>query len=138
MAHHRMFRYVIAYNTRLIWLNLFLLLFIVFLPFTTALAFETVTTDIDVLFIIYSVNHIFIGFCFLMLWRYLGNPRHKLSAGLSDKKYLRYNYWRSLSIIIMFSITIFFCILYPPFARFSTIACCVAIPIVNRVFGFKG
>jgi len=138
MVHHRLFRYVIHYNSRLIWINLLLLMFIVCLPFTTALAFETFTGDVDVSFIIYSVNHIIISLCFMRLWRYISNPAHRLSAGLTDKKYLRYNYWRSLSITLVFSLTIVMCCIIPPIARFTPMLCLLAIPLVNRRFGFKG
>jgi len=136
MVHHRIFRYVVNYNNRLIWRNLFLLMFIVFLPFTTALAFETFTGDTDVSFIIYSVNHILISLGFLRLWKYISNPAHKLSSGLTDKKYLRYNYWRSFSIMIVFGITIVFCFIMPPIARFMPLLCIIAIPLVNRRFGY--
>jgi len=137
-VHHRIFRYVINYNSRLIWRNLFLLMFVVFLPFTTALAFETFTGDTDVSFIIYSANHILISLCFLRVWKYISDPAHKLSAGLTDKKYLNYNYWRSISIIIVFGITIILCFIIPGIARFTPVLCAFAIPLVNRRFGFKG
>jgi uncharacterized membrane protein len=138
MVHHRIFRYVINYNSRLIWLNLFLLMFIVFLPFTTALAFETFAGDVDVSFIIYAANHMLISLCFMFMWKYISNPARKLSAGLTDKKYIRYNYWRSLSVMMVFSMTIIFCFIMPPIGRFMPMLCAIAIPLVNRRFGFKG
>jgi uncharacterized membrane protein len=138
MVHHRLFRYVVHYNNRLIWMNLLLLMFIVCLPFTTALAFETFTGDVDVSFIIYSVNHIIISLFFMRLWRYISHPAHKLSAGLTDKKYLRYNYWRSLSITLVFVLTIVMCVVLPGIGRFTPMLCMFAIPLVNRRFGFKG
>ena len=138
MAHHRLFRYVVHYNSRLIWLNLFLLMFVVFFPFTTALAFETIPGDTDTPFIVYSFNHICIGLLFLLLWWYIAQPAHKLSDGLTNKKYMQYNYWRSFSIIIIFSITIVLCFVKPVAARLFTVASAFVIPILNRIYGFKG
>lgn len=137
MAHHHLFRYVINYNGRLIWLNLILLMFVVCMPFTTALAFETFTDDVDVSFILYSLNHIFISLSFLLLWKYISNPAHRLSSGLTDKKYIRYNYWRSFSIIIVFGATIVLGFLKPSIARFTPILCSFAIPLVNRRFKLR-
>src|SRR6187399_622664 len=37
IAHHRLFYYAINYDTRLIWLNLFLLFFIALMPFTSSI-----------------------------------------------------------------------------------------------------
>lgn len=37
MTHHRVFRYIRRYESRLIWLNVLLLLCIAFLPFPTSL-----------------------------------------------------------------------------------------------------
>lgn len=137
MAHHRMFKYVTGYNNRLLWLNMWLLMAIVFLPFTTALAFENIPSDIDVPFIIYSFNHIVVSFSYFRLWRYISNPKHKLSVGLTDKKFMRYNYWRSFTIIFIFSITILLCIFLPGAGRLFTILCMFAVPALNRIFGMK-
>jgi uncharacterized membrane protein len=113
-------------------------MFVVCLPFSTALAFETFTRDVDVPFIIYAFNHLLISFCFMRLWKYISNPAHKLSAGLTDKKYVRYVYWRSISIMIVFGLTMILCAVAPLIGRYTPILCAFAIPIVNRRFGYKG
>ena len=138
MGHHRMFGYVINYNHRLLWLNLLLLMSIVLLPFTTALAFESMTEDVDVVFIVYMLNHILIGILFMLLWRYISNPKRKLAVGLENRKYLRYNYWRSLSVIIIFTVVIVLCFFNADIARYCTVLCAFTVPVVNRIFKFKG
>ena len=40
VAHHRLFAIVVRYDSRLIWLNLLSLFFIVLMPFTTSLVGE--------------------------------------------------------------------------------------------------
>ncbi len=137
MAHHRMFKYVTGYNTSLIWLNLLLLMSIVFLPFTTALAFENMTTDIDTAFIVYSFNHILVGVVFILLWRYLAKNDGKLSIGLGDKKFMQYNYLRAASIIIIFLLIAVLCVLKPTIARFFTIFTVFVIPLLNRLYRIK-
>ncbi|HVX31275.1 MAG TPA: TMEM175 family protein [Nitrolancea sp.] len=65
-VHHRMFRYIRDYDGRMLWLNNFLLMSIVFLPFSTTLINEYGDQATAVIF--YALNLVVIGVFFLLLW----------------------------------------------------------------------
>lgn len=136
IVHHRLFGYVINYNNKLIWLNLLLLFFIVTMPFTTAVAFETATWP-DYPFTLYSLNHIMIGLFFYRLWSYIGNPKHKLSQGLENKKILNYYKYRSLATILTFLLVLILGFIYPIAGRFAPSLLFFAINFVNKKYRFK-
>jgi uncharacterized membrane protein len=136
-THHRMYRYIINYNVRLIWLNLFLLLAIVFLPFTTDLAFEVYTRDFDLVFLIYGFNHFIINFIFYRTWCYISKDKNNLSTGLNDKKRLLYYKYRSLSPMFFFVISMLLCFGHSGLARLLPIIIPFNILLINRIFGYK-
>lgn len=76
MAHHRIFRYVRAYNERLIWLNIWFLMTIVLMPFTTALYSNYGASRVA--FLVFSFSIVLSGIMQLVMQRYLCNPRHGL------------------------------------------------------------
>lgn len=59
VAHHRDFGNVTCYDARLIWLNLFVLLFVDFLPFSSALLGEY--GDFRLTWVIFALNNIAIS-----------------------------------------------------------------------------
>ena len=77
VAHHRVFRYVYAYDNRLIWLNMFFLLSIVLMPFTAAYQGEypALTTP----WVLYCISVIFTGLMQLRLQAYIRQPAHGIS-----------------------------------------------------------
>ena len=86
--HHRMFGYVIDYTNRLLWLNLLFLLAVVLMPFSTAFYSEFVLRLLQTPVIVYTFNIAFLGFSSFFLWRYISNPAHHLTEGVT--KELRY------------------------------------------------
>ncbi len=86
--HHRIFGYVINFDTMLIWLNLLMLFFIAFLPFTT-----TLTSEYGYLsesFMLYWMNVGFIGLVSFLIQLYTSNPSKKLSVGFENTKMRHY------------------------------------------------
>lgn len=136
IVHHRLFGFVVHYNAKLIWLNLFLLFFIVIMPFTTAVAFESATWP-DYPFMMYSLNHIMIGICLYRLWSYIGNPMYQLSTGLENKRFLNYCKWRSLATVFTFSIAFILGFIYPLAGRFSPMMLFFILAFIKKRFGFK-
>ncbi len=137
MAHHRLFKYINNYSTYLIWLNLFLLMAIVLMPFTTALAFEGRGDDIDITFLIYSINQIIIGILFYFMWKRLGNKKLHTVTSLKNKSLIDYYCWRSLALVGSFLIVCGACFMNARLARFSPIVIPLAIKIVNIKFKVK-
>jgi uncharacterized membrane protein len=88
IAHHKIFSYVSNYDRKLLWLNLFLLMFVVLMPFTTGFFFEY--TYIRFPFLLYSLNILVIGFFQSRLLQHIVSA--SLSEGINQqlKKYISY------------------------------------------------
>ncbi len=68
MSHHRAFRYISHYDGRLVWINVLLLMSVVFLPFSSSLISAYGDQSLAVIF--YATNLAIIGGLFLLLWVY--------------------------------------------------------------------
>lgn len=83
IVHHRMFGFVINFTDRLIWLNIFFLLAVALMPFSTAFYSEYVMTNTMTPVIFYTCNIAMLGIINFLLWRYISNPKRNLSENLS-------------------------------------------------------
>ena len=73
VAHHRCFRYIRAFDRRLIYLNFLFLMCIAFMPFPTALLFSSPTQATSVM--LYAGTAAGMGLSLLLLWIYAGRRR---------------------------------------------------------------
>jgi hypothetical protein len=86
----------------------------------------------------YSFNMFMIGFSLFLLWRYIGNPKHKLSYISDDQRLRKMSSTRSVAIALIFLLGLVLCI--PDWKPLSIAARCVyglifpAMLIVNRVY----
>src|SRR5215831_16445501 len=101
--HHRMFGYVINYNRKLIWLNLFFLLTIVLMPFSTGFYGEysggsLVEKQLKVPMTVYVGNICATGIANYLLWNYIGNPKNKLAEHLPGAGFIQLAKARSLVV----------------------------------------
>ena len=78
-VHHRMFGYVIGFNNRLIWLNILFLLGIALMPFSTGFYSEYAAMPVLTPVIFYTCNIAMLGILNFFMWRYLSDPRRKLT-----------------------------------------------------------
>lgn len=104
LVHHRMFRYVIHINQKLLWNNLLFLLPIVVMPFSTAVLSEYYNGTLRLPLAVYMTNICFTGFFSYRLWTIIGNPAYHLSANLNP---VILKYYKSRALIIP---SIFICI----------------------------
>jgi uncharacterized membrane protein len=81
--HHRIFGFVVDYDARLLWLNLYFLLAVVLMPFSTGLFSEYLFRMLKTPIIFYASNVIFLGVMHLVIWRYLVHPGRKLLQGVT-------------------------------------------------------
>ncbi len=80
-VHHRMFSYVTDYTPQLIWLNLFFLLSIVLMPFSSGLYGEYAHhIELIVPYTVYVANICFTALMNYRLWKYIGQPSHHVSS----------------------------------------------------------
>lgn len=98
MVHHRMFAYLIHYNKQLMWANLFFLLSIVLMPFSSAFLSEYFLLMSHVPLGFYTFNICFTGFMTYRLWHIIADPKYHLSDRASDKILMCYNTIRSFTI----------------------------------------
>lgn len=68
VSHHLMFEYIKGHKQLLLWINLFFLMFIVMLPFSTDLMSEYINSSLAVIF--YDLNMIAASLSLCLLWWY--------------------------------------------------------------------
>ena len=82
MSHHRRFGYIKRSDGRLVWLNLFLLMVIVFMPFPTSLIGEYGTFWLPE--VLYAVTVALAGILSGLEWLYATKGRRLVDPGLPD------------------------------------------------------
>lgn len=132
IVHHKMFGFVENYNGGLLWLNLFYLLSIVLMPFSTALYSENIKSNVS--FAIYCSNVFSSGIIAFILWRFIGSVKNNLSPLSKNRDLLSYFSVRSLVIASAFAVGALVSIVNPDLAKFSPILIFPALKIINRKY----
>lgn len=129
VVHHRMFGFVINYNQRLLWLNLFFLLAVVLMPFSSGFYSEYVMRQMKIPVILYIANISFLGIMGLVIWNYIADPKRDLSEGITPEmsKYFRFRSMVPPAAFLLLGIVYF---LRPDIAVYIPIL----IPITLRLF----
>jgi TMEM175 potassium channel family protein len=100
-VHHRMFGFVVNYTRRTLWLNLFFLLAVVLMPFSTAFYSEYVLRLLKTPIIVYVLNICFLGFMNFFLWKHLTNPKLNLTGGVTREEDVIFSF-RSIAVPVVF------------------------------------
>ncbi|WP_321505618.1 TMEM175 family protein [uncultured Methanoregula sp.] len=82
LIHHRQFHFIRIVDPRLLWINVFLLIFIVLIPFSTDMAGDYPEVPIAVLF--FHVNILIVGLIFAVHWRHICRSEHLCNAPPDD------------------------------------------------------
>ena len=110
VAHHRLFRFVRHYDDQLLWLNIFFLLGIVLMPFTSGYFSEY--TVLDVPYLLYAGSVVLAGLLQLRMQRALRDPRRgylrPADVGHPDLDPLR-----PLLVVTVFALAIGLTLLFP-------------------------
>ncbi len=128
IVHHRMFSYVINFSDKLIWLNIFFLLAVALMPFSTGFYSEYVMTKTMTPVIFYTANVAALGFVNFFMWRYISKPEKKLTENLTQPMANFFSV-RALTVPIIF-IVFSFVYLYAPKIAFWIPP---LIPLILRV-----
>jgi uncharacterized membrane protein len=99
-THHSLFGYVEDYNSKLIWLNLLMLFWIILVPFSSAL--NSHYGGLNQVWCWYSLNMFMIAMSLYWLWRYIGNPANKLSSIALHPHLKEMSQFRSLAVAAIF------------------------------------
>lgn len=94
IVHHRLFSHIRKFDIPLVWLNIFLLMAVSFLPFPTDLLGSYRDQVISV--VLYAANLSLIGFLQLLIWVY-ASSNHRLIDKDLGQSYI--NHYTLLSII---------------------------------------
>lgn len=132
--HHRQFGFVVNYDRRLLWLNLFFLMAIALMPFSSGLYGEYSTPHSVHLLIpygVYCANISFAGIMQFFLWRHITNPEKQLAEGFSDRGAVWLAKARSLVVPAVFVLSFLAVTIHPIWGRYVPIL----IPVVMRQLG---
>ncbi|MDQ2719242.1 MAG: TMEM175 family protein [Bacteroidota bacterium] len=120
-VHHRLFGYLNGYTPKLLWINLFFLLGIVLMPFSTSLYSQYIFDYLETPVIFYTANVCFLGMMNFFLWRYICNKKNQISIPIPPGISVYYSF-RALSVPVIFIFTLIvylfkprYAILIPPF-----------------------
>ena len=127
-VHHRLFGYVINYTPKLLRLNLLFLFAVALMPFSTAFYSEYIMRHVITPVVFYTANIILLGIFNLFMWRHVGNPKNKLSEGLSPAD-ARYFSFRAILVPSMFTAFAFIYLINP----YISSALPMFVPLVMRL-----
>jgi uncharacterized membrane protein len=127
-VHHRMFGYVVDYTRKTLWLNLFFLLAVILMPFSTGFYSEYIPRLLRTPVIVYVVNICFLGFMNFFLWKHVTNPKKNLTQGVSREDDLIFSF-RSIAVPIIFIVTALVYFFNPKMAAFFP----AFIPVLMRI-----
>jgi uncharacterized membrane protein len=129
VSHHSMFERIALVDRRLLFLNLFLLMGIAWLPFPTALLAQYVdqgASNSHLAAAMYSTTMMLIGVVFLLMWHHLSRHPDLLVPGI-DEQMVRGAMHRSLVGPVVYGLTI-------GLAFISAVACFVVYGLIALYF----
>lgn len=103
LTHHRIFAYIRRYDRRLLWLNIYFLLFVAFLPFPTGLMGRY--GDTHFAFTFYALLQVAIGLLLAAIWWHASRQHRLIDAALGDRE-IRTQLLRILSVPLIFALSI--------------------------------
>jgi uncharacterized membrane protein len=113
-VHHRLFSYLIDYDTKLIWLNILFLFSIALMPFTTALYSEFYQPYLRVPYIIYTLNICLTGYFSYLIVKHLAYSKNKITVNFQDKNLIKASIARSWMMPALFLFGLVISYICPP------------------------
>ena len=135
-VHHRLFGFVVNYNQRLLWLNLFFLLAVVLMPFSTGFYSGYIFKLLKAPVIVYVTNICFLGIMNFVLWKYISNPKRGLAEGLT-RPIAAYFSFRAIMVPIIFIIMAMIYLFLPKYAVWIPMFVPVTMLIIRKIFEKK-
>jgi uncharacterized membrane protein len=129
LDHHHQFHFVRAIDSRLLWINIFLLISVVLIPFSTDLVGEYYKVQIAVLF--FNINILIIGLIFCYHLHYISQSEHLLNPE-ADRKSMSVLFHQSLLIPCIAFIAAIISFVNPPVSLLVYLGVLFAKYFVNR------
>jgi uncharacterized membrane protein len=133
--HHTLFGYVTNCTPKLMWLNLFFLLSIILMPFSTGIFGEYSTPSsihLKTPLIVYVLNICFSGLMLFRLWSYVASPSNKVTDGSLDPLVAKIAKARIAAMVSVFALAIPVSFLNPYAARYVPLLIPPIIGFINR------
>lgn len=128
VSHMRSMKFVSGINNNLLWLNVFLLLFIVLIPFSTSFYVEGF--NLTGPFVFYCCNLSAVGFINFLIVRHIIKEKTDTSElSISTQKMLKHRALNSFSVWILAGLLAF---VLPTLARYIFLLIFVIQAIINR------
>lgn len=132
-AHLTLAQFIKSYDNRLLWLNIWLLLFVVMLPFSTA--FYSKNFNYNGPFIFYCFNLVMIGlFNYLMVRNIIRKEGHSEALTPLVESWLKF---RAMMAPLIWLLSIVIAFIEPTLARFTFILIFIFLMIGERRFKKK-
>jgi uncharacterized membrane protein len=129
-SHQWIFSYIMRCGSRLMWLNLLLLLCIAFQPFPTSVLGTYGTTPAVTL---YAGTLAFTGTVVLVIWLY-ASTGHRLVRADLDARLIRHHTYRAASVVLVFLASIAISQVNPTMAEFSWLAIAAFIVLLRWLY----
>lgn len=131
VIHHRVFRNIKHYDSTLIWLNVFFLLFIAFLPVPSNVVGRFPTEQSAIIF--FDICLIFTGITQAAIWRYASH-KHRLIDKRLSQKLVDWGMVRSLVPPVVMMLSILLSYISPVSAVMCWGLIWIEFAILNRFF----
>jgi uncharacterized membrane protein len=131
MGHHRMFHFLVDYDYRLAWLNLFFLLGVAFIPVPTQLIARYGSIPLATVF--YAATLALVALLEFFIWRYAAGNQQLLRAG-TTARLADYVALRLLAMAAVFTLSIPLALYSPSTAQLSWLLNPVAQTALSRRF----
>jgi uncharacterized membrane protein len=129
MAHHRQFKSIKKVDGTFIWLNILMLLLIVFVPFSTGLMGEYETVQIAHLF--FDLNLLFIGLTMFVYWWYAGKDNRLMVDGFTKAQY-HYGIKRNAVLPVVSIVAVGVTFVAPQYSSLAFLAIPGIMPLLGR------
>ncbi len=127
IIHHRQYRYIERYDTRLMFVNLLVLMSVAFIPFPTSVISENGNRTATIL---YALNASLVGVFSALLWAY-ASYKKRLIAPDTEPAVVHRGIVRNLIAPAIFLLSIGLAFLDPDLAKFSWLAIAPAAVLVK-------
>lgn len=130
LGHHRQFHFVRTVDPFLVWINVLILISIVFVPFSTDVAGDYPTVfDAALLF---HANMFIVGFLFLLQWHHIRRHEH-LCEPVPEKATVRHGFYHSLLVPAVAAIGGIISLFTPPVSLLVYFALPAGMYLLSRV-----
>jgi uncharacterized membrane protein len=134
MNHHAILGHVKLFTTFIVWLNIFFLVSVAFLPFPVDLYGDFPTSRFVVVF--YSASLAVVGYLLSIIWWYASSNHRLISENLSDRE-IRYYTLRNLVAPVIFTLSIPLVYIDPLLTPASWLLVILGVILVNKKFHVK-